>query len=127
MSAFVTSLQVELVSESPKKWRLISPLIYQSDLTSQVLTVPAGFETNFASVPRLPLAYWLCGGIGDRAAALHDHLYTTGQLIRVTCNALFREALLTCGVSAWRAYLMWSMVRAFGTQHYHQYQEELVQ
>ena len=118
MSKFITELSVKLISEDPEQWRIISPLCYHSDIAGEIINVPSGTKTDFGSVPRIPLAYWLCGGVGDRAAVVHDYLYSGGAVPREKCDAIFREALLACGVSAWKAYLMWSMARSFGGLFY---------
>ena len=56
-------------------WRLTSALIWErADKT--LIVVPAGFLTDFASVPRLPLIYAWVGGRGSMAAIIHDYLYT---------------------------------------------------
>ncbi len=99
---------------------LTSPLIYDSDVLGERITVPTGFTTDFASVPRLPLAYLLFGGdVGDNAAAVvHDWLYSQGKVPRATCDAVFREAMQAEGVAGWRCWPMWFGVRLFGGSHY---------
>lgn len=79
--------------------------------------VPAGFETDFASVPRLPLAYLVAGNTSHKAAVIHDYLYKT-QAPRADADAVFRAAMRAEGVSAWRRGLMWAAVRAFGWAPY---------
>lgn len=114
---FTTPLQLQRVEDSSRDgrgtWLLLGPLGYQSELIGLV-TVPAGFVTDLASVPRLPVAFFLAGGLAHAAAVVHDWLYTTHQTDRATADAVFKEAAQACGVSAWRAYLMWLGVRAGG-------------
>lgn len=114
---FTTALQLERLEDVSRDgrgtWLLLGPLGYQSELIGLV-TVPAGFVTDLASVPRLPVAFFLAGGLAHAAAVVHDWLYTTHQTDRATADAVFREAAQACGVSAWRAYLMWLGVRAGG-------------
>jgi hypothetical protein len=45
--------------------------------------VPKDFTTDFASVPRLPLAYGLFGGKYNRSGTVHDALYSAWHQIRV--------------------------------------------
>jgi hypothetical protein len=126
MSArFLAGLDVSLVDEPRNIWRLHEPLPYWSRVLSATVIVPAGFETDFASVPRLPLVYLACGDVGRRAAVLHDYLYRTGQVSRPSADAVFREALLADGVSRWRAWLMWSGVRAMGWKYYNDQKGEV--
>ena len=116
MSRFLDPL--ETVSLVPGKvWMLLKEFRYESDLIGSTITVPSGFKTDFASVPRVPLAYLVGGGIGDDAAVIHDYLYQTHQTIhRKTVDQVFYEALLVLGISQWRARTMYQSVRWFG-QH----------
>lgn len=114
---FTTALQLERLEDTSRDgrgtWRLLGRLGYSSDLIGQV-DVPQGFVTDLASVPRLPVAYFLAGGMAHAAAVVHDWLYTTHQVERAAADAVFREACQACGVSAWRAWVMWLGVRAGG-------------
>jgi hypothetical protein len=68
--------------------RLIAPLRYATDVVpGLVLEVPAGFVTDFSSVPRVPLAYWLVGGKGRRASVPHDWGYELGGVVAGTVDA----------------------------------------
>lgn len=78
--AFLTPLRVEQVSEAAGTWRLLEPLCYVSPIFGGLIVVPAGFVTDFASVPRLPFSYWLFGGVGQAAAVVHDYLYQCHDL-----------------------------------------------
>lgn len=124
MSKFLSDLNVRLVSEDPKRWQLTTPLLYQSDFARRDVVVPSGFETDFASVPRIPVAYWFCGNCGDEAAVVHDYLYRGGYLPREDCDTIFKEALLASGVASWRATMMWAGVRAFGAAYYKKHRRQ---
>lgn len=89
---FLTACVLVHVSDSLK--RLAYPLEFDSKVLGQIITAPAGFETDLASVPRLPFAYLLFGGVGDPAAVMHDFAYSgKAGLSRGQADALFREAL----------------------------------
>ena len=110
-------------AEQPDLWVLIKPL--QVELTwtatppvTQLLTIPTGFITDFASVPRMPLVYLAVGGMGERAAVVHDYLYGGGLCSRADADAVFRACLIACRVSRWRAWLMWAGVRLAGGRYY---------
>jgi hypothetical protein len=119
MSAkFLTPLRVERAAGSDSGWVLAAPLVYDSEVANRRITVPAGFATDFASVPRLPLAYWLFGAVADEAAVVHDYLYSTGACPRKLADDIFAEASAACGVAAWRRGPMWLGVRLFGGTHY---------
>jgi hypothetical protein len=118
MSAFLTSLEVELISDATNSgrgtWRLTAPLVYDSDVAGRVFVVPVGFSTDFASVPRVALAFVLCGDTAHAASALHDFLYTQHPVTRDVADAVLREAAIASGVPAWRAALLWAGVRVGG-------------
>lgn len=128
MSAFLTELEVVLLDDTADEgrglWELKAPLQYRSDLTGDLFTVPAGFKTDFASVPRVPIAFLLCGDTASRAATLHDWLYTADAAgrhpvpNRATADALLKEAALAEGVPAWRAWMLWAGVRLGGASHW---------
>jgi hypothetical protein len=119
MSAFLTELQVENASVMDDgKWRLTAPLVYQSDVAGQTFTVPAGFVTDYASVPRAPLVFWLCGDTSTLASVVHDWLYTIHPVRRDVADAVLKEASLLTGVPKWRAWLMWAGVRVGGAGHW---------
>lgn len=116
--SFQSRLRVERIEDDSRDgrgtWLLLAALIFVSRIADRVFTVPAGFVTDLASVPRLPFVYLLTGGLGHAAAVLHDWLYTTHEVPRDVADAIFREALVHCGVSKWQAYLMWLGVRVGG-------------
>jgi hypothetical protein len=119
MSKFLTSLVMEnATGQDDGKWRLVQPLIYDSDVAGHVIVVPAGFVTDLASVPRVPIAYMLAGGTSNEASVVHDFLYTQHSVDRATADAVLREASAVTGVPAWRRAIMWAAVRAFGGSHW---------
>jgi hypothetical protein len=115
MSRFATELRVE--HQSDGQWCLLSDLVYCSERDGAFI-VPEGYLTDFASVPRLPVVYWLAGDTAHEAAVLHDWLYTSGRVTRGKADALFREASAASGVPWWRRWLMWAGVRVGGWSGY---------
>ncbi len=111
MSMFITPLRVEMVEDTSHDgrgtWRLLEPLAYRSDVADNIFVVPAGFVTDFASVPRIPVAFFLTGDTCHEAAVLHDWLYTVHTVDKATADKVLREAAIVCGVPAWRASLVW--------------------
>jgi hypothetical protein len=103
---FVSPLKIEDIGtcDGMTVYRLETPLVYNDG--ERVITVPAGFETDLASVPRVPIAYLAWGDRAHREAVLHDYLYSIGavpDLPRAACDALFRQAMISRG-NPWRIY-----------------------
>lgn len=93
----------------PTDWELREPLTYRGNRDS--FTVPAGFRTDFASVPRAVV--WLLPRYGDytKAAILHDYLWRSDVVSRADADGLFRRAMRELGVPVPRRWLMWGAVR----------------
>lgn len=112
MSRFITPLKTTQIDQG--HWQLDAPLVYESDLLQQHVSVPAGFVTDFASVPRVPIAYMVAGGKANAAAVIHDWFYSTHAVTREQADDVFYEAVRALGHSVFTAYTMWLAVRAFG-------------
>lgn len=122
MSRFLSALITE---EVPQKdgislKRLTAPLVYQSDLLGKTITVPVGFVTDYASVPRIPFVYDILADRGDAAATLHDWLYTLPHdgVSRKQADGVLKEALEVQGVPAWMAWQFYIGVRIGGRSHW---------
>lgn len=78
-----------------------------------VVTVPAGFKTDFASVPRLFWSWIPRTGRYNHAALVHDFLYRTQPQgwTRRMADEVFLDLMREDGVSALRARLMHRAVR----------------
>jgi hypothetical protein len=121
MSKFLTELETSLL-DNDRTWELDAELIYQSDLLSTVITVPNGFQTDFASVPRVPIAYGLFGGKAHREAVIHDYLYRIDSkpvATRKQADDVFYEAMKLRGKSWFVRWCMWSGVRLGGWTGFH--------
>lgn len=118
VAKFLTRLRVEELEDASADgrgtWQLLTTLAYKSDVADTVFIVPTGFITDFASVPRIPIAYMLTGGTAHAAAVVHDFLYTTHEVTRAMADAVFREAIIASGGARWRAWMMWAGVRVGG-------------
>lgn len=80
------------------------------------VTVPTGFKSDFASVPRIfwPFITPLSGGL--RAPVVHDYIYTRkrSQFTRKQADELFLEIMQADGVGALKRYSMYFAVRVAG-------------
>lgn len=100
--------------------RLLKPLkiIFPDNL---VLTVPEGFKTDFASVPRI-LWWWLPpSGSYARAAVAHDYLYHVGAVSRFRADQFFLQIMKMLKVGLIKRQLMYWAVRVGGWRMWNHY------
>jgi hypothetical protein len=119
MAKFLTDLEVRCIDDG--RWKLDAPLVYESDIAGRI-EVPAGFETDFASVPRVPIFYTLFGDRAHREAVLHDYGYRCDSIPvmeRSTVDDLFLEAMKERGKGFMVRYAMYWGVRLGGWTAYH--------
>lgn len=109
------SFDSDLVLRSPlgvDYYVVSEPLVYRRK-SGQVITVPAGFRTDLASVPRL---FWRVlprdGGTYRAAAVVHDYLIEHASWDHAA--DVFDEALADNGTSPARRWLMVGAVRLWG-------------
>jgi hypothetical protein len=95
------------------RWSLVDDLVYRGSWERFV--VPAGFRTDFATVPRV--VTWLVPRFGTYtlAAILHDWLVSegirTGVVSSPEADGIFRRVMRESGVPVLRRWLMWAGVR----------------
>ena len=115
---FLTDLVARKVAEADgngrAEWELQQDLAFQSARVGMII-VSAGFRTDFASVPRVPLAYWLTGDTAHKSAVIHDYLCRVWvPRLRITWREaamVFEECMKHEGVPAWRRKLMtWAVM-----------------
>jgi hypothetical protein len=96
---------------------LVRPFIVRCK-SGRIVEVPAGFQTDFASVPR---AFWRLippWGPYSPAAVVHDYLYTTGLVSRAEADKIFLELMKRLDVPAWKRNVMYWAVRMAGASRY---------
>ena len=107
-------MKVEIHKEDERGnvFRLLEPL------ETSEFTVPAGFESDGASVPRLfwRLVFPPTDPVALPAAVIHDWLYREQPEggTRSRADDLFRRLLVADGIPRWRAWLAWLGVRIGG-------------
>ena len=102
----------ELSGADGSRWQLVEPLSYAGQ--RETFVVPAGFTTDFASVPQA--LTWLVPRYGryTKAAILHDYLWglcRKGQFDWADADGLLRRAMCELDVPFLRRWLMWGAVR----------------
>lgn len=80
----------------------------------QAIGVPAGFETDLASIPSLPFMPNPGGSLWDDAAIVHDVAIgwaRSGAVSYAWADAIFYHALLDRGCNRFTAWVFWAAVR----------------
>ena len=113
-SQFKTHLEGRYLDDG--RYVLSEDLVYFSELLNKDIIVPKGFETDFASVPRVPIAYWLFGGKAHHESVVHDYLYRTNPHIctRRQADNVFKEAMTSRKKGFFVKGSMWLGVRLGG-------------
>jgi hypothetical protein len=115
VGAFLGELNLTYIDGD--SWRLLAPLVYETS-AGDVITVPAGFVTDFASIPRPLWAIAPPAGTWGLAAVLHDWGYRTGLLSRGEADRLFLDAMADLKVRWVTRWAMYLAVRAAGWTAY---------
>jgi hypothetical protein len=119
MSEFLTSLEVmevnDLLESGRGIWKVVAPFKYQSDILGKTIQIEPDFLTDFASVPRIPFAYWIFGDTSHESAVIHDWLYHHHEVCdEDTANKVLLEAMTVEGISAWRRWGIYLGVKIGG-------------
>jgi hypothetical protein len=83
--------------------------------------VPAGFDHDFASIPRALTIFIPKLGRYNRPAILHDYLYRMAPVDKETADLIFKAAMEYTGVSRGRRGLISWAVRHFGRRAWERY------
>jgi hypothetical protein len=139
MSSFTTALDVEFIDG--KNWRVTAPFTYEVGQlgSGRFVYIPAGFITDFASVPRGLWNLFPPTGSYGRAAVVHDYLYRGGYITsyaidpatkqqyeihstpdRGECDGILKEAMEASGVGRFTRWTVWAGVRVGGHGAYTQ-------
>jgi hypothetical protein len=124
MSSFTSPLVFEPVDGCTRGGRalvrLTAPFSYDVGFkgSSLTLTVPAGFVTDFASVPRALTGWFPPSGPWAKAAVVHDYLYASGLISRAISDLIFLEAMEVLEVPCWRRAAMYAAVRLLGWRRF---------
>lgn len=117
-ASFKTPLLSEVLDDG-RTHRLIQGFRYDTELVAGgAIYVPAGFETDFASVPRGLWNIFPPFGRYSKAAVVHDFLYRRSGVPRELCDKIFLEAMEVLGVGWLTRSTIYSAVRLFGSGPY---------
>lgn len=95
---------------------------WTATIAGRRVTVPMGFVTDGASIPRF--LWRVCGHPFEApriyAAIRHDWHYSGGdpKVSRKEADKQYREDLLALGVGRVSAYVEWAAIRIFGRSHF---------
>ncbi len=118
MNSFKTDLIVVPLADG-RRWRLHEGFTYRRTRKGEwiIIQVPAGFVTDFASVPKVFHSILPAWGRYGKAAVIHDYMYQDTDspwLTRKMADELFYGAMLVSGTKPWKAKVMYWAVRLFG-------------
>jgi hypothetical protein len=119
------------IKDGRSLWGIHEGLTYQTSIGGEgTITVPPGFVTDLASIPRLASSIYPPDGPWVKAAIIHDYLYGTAGVgiwkthgpsisratpyTRAEADDVLREAMENRGVGIVKRNVIWSAVRVGG-------------
>lgn len=96
-------------------WRVYEPFAFY---LSDIISVPAGFITDLATVPRI---FWILlppDGKYAKAAIIHDYMYDNALRTKKEADLIFLDGMTVLGVPRWKRTIMYYAVRLFGRGMY---------
>lgn len=120
-----------------RRFRLTEDLLYRPDVPGgpshltwttlgSALVVPAGFETDFASTPRLLWAIAPPIGRHTAASVIHDWLYSQTIGSRWWADRVFLRAMQQSHAPWWKSRAYYWSVRLFGHFVWRRYEKQKV-
>ena len=101
--------------DNNKYVQLTKPFFFFSDILNQELIIPAGFISDFESIP-------IVQGTSKRAGLCHDYCYRINSvptMSRGVADTIYFEIMTYRGNPTWRKYLKFWAVKLFGKRSYH--------
>jgi len=122
--AFLTPYRVELLEERRAGrlcWRLLEPLVYESEVAGRKITVPAGFVHDGESIGIRLRSF--TGVDCLRAGTVHDYLYAfhviDGETIeRYLADLVYEEACVAEGLDPVFSRQRYNAVSFYGGSHW---------
>lgn len=121
---FLDKLELEYING--RTWKVTKAFDYNVDLDNRIqgiITIPEGFITDFASIPRVLWNILPPVGEYGEAAVVHDYLYVVGGHVpewqwmtftKKDADQIFLQAMKLLTVPWYQRYPMYQAVRWFG-------------
>jgi hypothetical protein len=111
---FLTVLEL-IADPVPDYWIIATPLTWKDPIFG-TLTVPQGFRTDLASIPRAfrNIPFLDPSGVSRRPAAMHDWLYCWRGIGKDNADEFLKQSLIAEGASAAVAAVFYLGVHEFG-------------
>lgn len=108
---------------------LHQPLVYLTKVGApegkiNKITVPAGFKTDLASIPRFFWRVLPPVGRYDKAAVVHDYLYQFNGVTRKQADDVLLEGMRVLGVPGWQCNVIYAGVRVGGWKPWNDYRQK---
>ena len=119
MSTYTKALQVELLDG--KYWKVLEGFEYYflKDDIKHTITIPEGYITDFASIPRFFHPYITPHDIYNKAAVVHDYLCDTngchGRYNKEEVDNIYYDAQLVLNIYPMKAKIFYKFTDWFGT------------
>ena len=101
-------------SGNSRAFILVEPMTYEIGTTGVAITVPAGFVTDYASIPERLWGIYSPHDQYSRAAVIHDYLYWSQLCTRLQADNLFMIAMKESDVPKGTRDVVYLFVRAGG-------------
>ncbi len=115
MSRFTEPLVVTPLPDG-KTWIILHDFGYEigEEGSRNIINVPIGTYTDFASIPRALWAAFPRWGKYGNAAVIHDWMYWDQSRSRKEADDIFLEGMEVLEVPTWKRRAIYSAVRTFG-------------
>lgn len=128
MSSFTTPLVV-IPLDDGKNWEVKEPFEYRigEENSSEIIIVPSGFITDFASTPKIIWNIYPPWGKYGKAAVIHDSLYRcqgyNGNYLytRKQCDLIMLEGMVVLKVGKFDRWIIYNFIRWFGQNSWDKY------
>jgi len=115
--------RVDIRRTAPRRGRLLGDFAFVSPTQGEV-TVSSGFETDYASIPRVFWSIYPPDGDYTEAAVVHDYLYWYQPCTRAEADRVFLEAMEALGIPWHRRHILHKAVRMGGWIAWNKNQKE---